>query len=89
MSDEFYCFSCRKWKPNTCKSEHKYSTSWMCTYCFEKRRKSRQLDGKLSRLTPEQLDRARHNHRKKSEASRKRWRADVDAEALSKKLRGD
>ena len=89
MSDEFYCFSCRKWKSNACKSEHKYSKSWLCTLCLEKRRKSRKLDGRLSKLTPEQLDKARYNHRKKSEDSRRRRRADIDAEALSRKLRGD
>lgn len=89
MSEEFFCAQCRRWKNISCKSDIRKSTTWLCTFCKDKISKKLRPGGKLSRLTLEHLEKGRENDRNKRISEVHRRQSERDAEALSKKLRGD
>ena len=62
---------------------------WVCTACKEKIAKKLRPEGRLSRLTPEHLEKGRENKRKRNAEVYLSRQAYRDAESLAKKLRGD
>lgn len=88
MSDEFFCPNCNRWKPMSCKTEIRKSTSWLCTFCRDKIEQKLHPKG-LPRMKPEHLEKGRDNKRKRNLERHRSVQAYRDAEALTKKLRGD
>jgi transposase-like protein len=90
MSDEFYCPQCRRYKPLSCKSEKKSSSTWLCTFCNDKlNKKLSPKGGHLASLTQQQLQKGRDNSAAKRREESLRRQADARARELDKILKGD